>query len=239
MKVCALTATAGRHKCIERSTRLFLDQDYVNCYQLIYQNSAVEQRLNSNIPSGKIILVNQNNNIETHQPYKNLGEIYRDAIKSLLPGTDVIVFWDDDDLFLPNHISEGVKGLQRCGKTAYKPQYSYYKDKGRLVKTINTFEPSIFVKKDHVIKYGFSDMTTAQHLQWVDPLIQLNEICSDPEGPSTLIYDWSQEIGVFKTSGNPNSSENFNNYRSASQDHGDGIITPWSKHSVEKYYKIH
>lgn len=238
MKVAAITATCGRHKCIERSVRFFLDQDYEDCYQIIYQNSVVEQRLNRNIPQEKVILVNQNFNLETHDPYKNLGEIYRDALKSVLPGTDVIVFWDDDDIFLPNHISEGVKGLMRCGKSAYKPQYSYYKDRGRFVKMINTFEPSIFVKLEHVVKYGFSDKTTEQHLQWVDALIRNGDICSDPEGPSTLIYDWSQEIGVFKTSGNAKNPDNFKNYRNSSIDHGDGIITPWNENSVKKYYKL-
>lgn len=238
MKVCVITATAGRHQCIERSIRFFLDQDYEDGYQLIFNNSPYTQRLNKNVPADKVVLVNQWWNSETNQAYKNLGEIYRDAIKHILPGTDVISMFDDDDIFLPNHISEGVKGLQRCGKTAYKPEYSYYKDRGRFVKLINTFEPSIFVKAEHILKYGFSDMTTAQHLQWVDPLIQQNEICSDPDGPSTLVYDWSQEIGTFKTSGNAQNPENFNNYRKASVDHGDGIITPWSKQSVEKYYVL-
>lgn len=237
MRVAAITATCGRHRCIERSVRFFLDQDYDDCYQLIYQNSLVEQRLNRNIPEGKVIIVNQNSNLETHEPYKNLGEIYRDAVKSILPGTDAVVFFDDDDVFLPDHISEGVAGLVRCGKTAYKPQYSYYKDKGRFIKMINTFEPSIFVKVDHILKYGFSDKTTEQHLQWVHPLIEQNEICADPEGKSTLIYDWSQEISVFKTSGNPKNPENFNNYRKASNDHGDGIITPISTRDAERYYK--
>lgn len=239
MKVAVITATAGRHRCIERSVRFFLDQDYADCYQLIFQNSPTEQRLNTNIPHGKIILVNQSWNSENGQPYKNLGEIYRDAVKHLLPETDVVSMFDDDDIFLPNHISEGVKGLLRCGKTAYKPQYSYYKDRGRFVKMVNTFEPSIFVKTEHILKYGFSDKTTEQHLQWVDALIANNDICSDPDGPSTLIYDWSQQIPTFKTSGNAANPKNFDNYRKASQDHGDGIITPVSKKEAESFYKSH
>lgn len=236
MKVCVITCTAGRHNCIERSVRFFLDQDYTNAYQLIFQNSPAEQRLNRNMPSN-VILINQYISTETNKPFTNLGEIYRNAVKYIPEDVEVINFFDDDDIFLPSHISEGVKGLIKCGKTAYKPAFSYYKDRGRIIKMINTFEPSIFVKKEHILKYGFSDETTAQHMQWVQPLIDMNEICADPDGKSTLVYDWSGEMKVYKTSGDPNNPENFNNYRRASFDHGDGIITPISTLEARKYYK--
>lgn len=237
MKVTAITATAGRHMCIERSIRLFLDQTYENAVQLIYNNSEVDQVLDEDIPNGKIILVNNGRDLETKDKYQSLGAIYRDSLKFVPEGTDIITFWDDDDQFLPTHIEEGVKGYLRGGKSAYKPKFSWYKHRGGFDKMENNLEPSIFVSYEHIKKYGFSDKTTEQHLHWLEPLIAANDIYVDPDGPSTLIYDWSQEIPTFKTSGDFHNPNNFNNYRRNSQDHGDGIITPISKYEAATYYR--
>lgn len=235
MKVCAITATCGRHSCLERSIRFFLDQDYAEKTLLIYQNSIVFQRLNSNTPKN-VILINQCRN-SANQPYTCLGEIYNDAINHVPVDTDVLIFWDDDDIFLPNHMSEGIKGLQRGGKKAYKPARSIYKEKENLVLVSNTLEPSMFVQFSHIKKYGFKNTTSDQHLSWIEPLVRDSDIFVDPEGIPTYICDWSQEIGTFKTSGNPYHDHNFSNYRSHSVDHGDGIITPISAAKAEIIYK--
>jgi hypothetical protein len=235
MKVCLVTATKDRHKQLERVVRFALDQTYEDWVHLIYNNSPTEQRLNKNLPAGKFILINNHLSLKTHKPYNTLGDIYNDILTFIPEDVEVINFMDDDDVFLQNHVEEGVKGIQRGGLLAYKPEKSWYKHmklKAQLV--INTMEPSIFVKKEHVMKYGFSSETTAQHLQWVNPLIQQNQIFVDPDGPPTYICDWSQEIGTFKTSGDPNNPNNFNNYANWSKDSGDQIITPcnesWANH---------
>jgi len=235
MKVLAITATCGRHTCLERSVRFFLDQDYSDCVQLIYQNSKVEQRLNSNLGKN-IILVNQAHRTQDRRDYTCLGEIYNDIIKFIPADVEVVTFWDDDDLFLPNHIREGVEGLVRGGKTAYKPMKSFYKEKGRVALVTNVLEPSMFIKVDHIKKYGFSNTTSDQHMSWVRPLIETNDIFVDTEGVPTYVCDWSQEISTFKTSGDPNNKNNFVNYHKSSADHGDGIITPAPKSVAEKYY---
>ncbi len=238
MKVCAITATAGRHKCMERSLRFFLDQDYAHCVQLIYQNSAFEQRLNINVDKSKVILVNQNIDKETHHAYKTLGGIYRDAIKRIPSDTDVVVFWDDDDIFLPNHITEGVKGMLRGGKKAYKPSRSYYRGSEGVNLVSNTLEPSIFVRFDHIKEHGFHETTSDQHLKWVDALISENELFCDDEGVPTLCYNWGDNFPTFKTSGDPNNPLNFSNYHQHSKDHGDGILTPISRAEADKYYSL-
>jgi glycosyltransferase involved in cell wall biosynthesis len=238
MKVCAITATKNRHTCLERSVRLFLNQTYDNCVQLIYNNACEAQRLNSNIPEGKIILVNNCLSKKTGKLYTTLGEIYNDILSHIPDDVDVVTFWDDDDVFFPRHIEKGVEGLLRGGKKAYKPQKSYYKSGGRATLVENTLEPSIFVKKDHLLQYGFSEETTAQHLQWLQPLLTEDQIYVDPNGESTLIYMWGEEIPVFKTSGDPGNPNNFLNYSNFSKDIGDQIITPISESAVQRYYLI-
>ena len=235
MKVCAITATKGRHQWIERSVRMFLDQTYENSIQLIYNNSCIPQRLNKNLPESRFILINNCQDKETGHPYSTLGAIYRDAITYIPEDVDVVSFMDDDDLYLPNHIEEGVKGLQKGGKLAYKPYNSYFKNGDKVILMNNTFEPSIFMKKESLLKYGFSNTTSDQHIQWVNGLLAEGEIFEDGKGVPTLIYTWG--IGVYKTSGAANNINNFSNYEKTSVDHGDGIISPCPRKELSLLFK--
>lgn len=258
MKVTAICATAGRHTLLERSVGLFLQQvqeeigegDYrvmPRFELLIYNNSPIELELDPKI-SGEmkgytgIRLINNHLSQATGEPYQTLGAIYRDAFWEVSGETDVIIHWDDDDLFLPNHLMEGLKGLERArshGKIAYKPAKSYYRHPGGVELMANTLEPSIFVPEEHILKHGYSDTTSDQHLQWVNPLVYESRIFVDDNGPATLIYNWGDvHIPTFKTSGDPNNPSNFDNYRNHSKDHGDRVITPWTREQLQPYYDL-
>lgn len=238
MKVCCITCTAGRLKCLERNVRMFLEQDYPDAVQLIYQNSPVPLQLDPSIPEGRVIIVNNHVDLVDGGRYKTLGAIYRDALTFVPQDVEIINHFDDDDFFLPQHISEGVKGLEESGKTAYKAKLSIFLTRGNLpVLMENVMEPSIFVKKSHIDKYGYGQETSAQHLQWVDPLINTKELFANPEGVPTLAYNWNG-LGetTFKTSGNPRNPENFQNYHNYSQDYGAGNLLPVSKEEIETFY---
>lgn len=245
MIVCSQTATCGRHKLMERSLRFFLDQDYSGKHiLLIYNNSCVEQALAPiELPENKqIILVNNCIDKVTGQPYTNLGAIYRDMLEYIPEEVDVITFSDDDDIFLPNHITEGINGLKvaiSMGKEAYKPAQSYYRHPGGIQLMSNTLEPSIFTTARHIREHGYGQTTTDQHLQWVNPLVYGGKIRVDDFGTPTLIYNWGDtDIPTFKTSGNAGHPNNFKNYRDFSRDHGDQVLIPWKKEEVQKYYDL-
>ena len=226
LKVTAIMATCGRHRCSERSLSLFMDQDYQHKHLIIYQNSEVSQSLDQSVDSSIVTLINQHQDSKTGLPYANLGAIYNDVIQFIPPDTDVITFWDDDDLFLEDHLTEGVDGLIRGGKTAYKPAYSYFRGANGVEKAQNTFEPSIFVKVNHIKRVGFSTTTTDQHLQWLNPLLAANDIFVDIDGKSTLIYNWGDSFETYKTSAHIANPDHFNEYRIKSLDHGDFILSP-------------
>lgn len=237
LKVCLITATKNRHRQLERLVRFVLNQTYTNWTHLIFNNASSPLRLNTNLDSNKFLLINKSLSSKTGKSYTTLGDIYNDIIPFIPEDCDVINFMDDDDVFMPNHVEEGIKGLERGRKKAYKPQKSWYKH-GRGIDLVeNNLEPSIFVEASHIKEYGFSPETTAQHLQWLHPLIHEGQIFVDAEGPATYICDWGQEIPTFKTSGNPHNPENFNNYAQWSQDKGDGIITPCHPNLALRYYK--
>lgn len=252
MNVCAIMATCGRHTLAERSLRFFLDQQrdkdkVADIYHLlIYNNSDVEYTLNPSVMDGvegfKIVeLINQHIDSKTGERYTNLGAIYNDALTHM-NSADVIVHWDDDDIFLPNHIMKGMEGLWKAidiGSFAYKPEKSYYRHPGGVELMGNNLEPSVFVLAEHVRDYGYSLTTSDQHMPWFQPLISESKMFIDSKGTPTLIYNWGDtDIPTFKTSGNAGSPQNFDNYRNFSKDHGDRVLTPWSREDVQKYYNL-
>lgn len=237
MKVCLITATKNRHTQLERVVRFSLNQTVDNWIHLIYNNSNIDLSLDDDLSSDKYILVNKPICTSTNKPYETLGDIYNDIMEFIPEDCDILNFMDDDDIFLPNHVEEGLKGLEKGGLKAYKPSHSYFKQISGVSLVQNTLEPSIFVKKSHVKQHGFSQETTAQHLKWLNPLVYDREIFVDQEGVPTYICDWSQQIPTFKTSGDPNNPSNFSNYSSWSKDIGDGIITPCSNSKAQIYYK--
>jgi hypothetical protein len=61
----------------------------------------------------------------------------------------------------------------------------------------------------------------------------------DDNGISTLIYNWGDtDVPTFKTSGNAGDPRNFDNYRTFSKDHGDKVLTPWTRKQLEPYYNL-
>lgn len=238
LKVACITCTAGRLSCLKRNVRMFLEQDYPNAIQLIYQNSSVPLELGDDVPKGKVIIVNNHLDLVTGKKYETLGAIYRDAFSFVPTDVDVINHFDDDDFFLPEHISKGVEGLLASGKIAYKAKKSIFLQRGLApILTENVMEPSIFVMKEHISKYGYGQETSAQHLQWVGPLVDSEQLHAPIDGTPTLAYNWNA-LGetVYKTSGDPNNTENFKNYHTHSQDYGAGILSPISKEAIQIFY---
>lgn len=231
MKIAALCASAGRHSALERSLGFFLAQTDKTSKLIIFENSEVYQELTSSLSDedkDRIILYNQHIDSQTGKPYTSVGAIWADALRVVPKDIDAIAIWNDDDYYLPNHIEEGIKGLSRAlmsDKVAYKPKKSIAMYEGFKFDE-NTFESSIFVTKEHLLKYGFSLTDGDYDLQWVNPLLESNTILIDPNGPSTMIYDWGGDIPVYKVSGDMNNPDNFKNIRKGNNDFGDKIITP-------------
>lgn len=248
MRVTAIMATCGRHTCSERSLRFFLDQDYEGLHDLIiYQNSEHNQTLGDfPLPDNKTItLINNNIDYRTGEKFETLGAIYNNVLTDIPADSDIVIFWDDDDIFLPQHISRGVDGLIRGYKTfgknylAYKPFHSYFRTSHGISLAHNTLEPSIFVNADFLKDVGFYDITSRQHLKWVEELVRRGAVYQDAAGEPTLCYNWGDhDLYTYKTSGNPDLEVAFNEYRKHSQDHGDGVIDPMSQVRVQDLYNL-
>jgi len=216
---------------------MFLAQEtHQDCTQVIFNNSNVPLTLDLPKDQPKNLSVWLINSCDT--VYSTLGQIYNHAL-TFLPKEGIIVHYDDDDCILPNHAVEGINGFREAtfhNKLAYKPSQSYYYEGGKVSLTSNVMEPSIFIDLGTLKKVGYNDTTSDQHLKWVTYLTEDNLLYVDPRGVPTLLYEWGNSVPTFKTSGNPSNPNNFQEYRHFSQDHGDRIVTPWSKEKVKALY---
>lgn len=227
--VILITPTCGRIRCLRRALALFIEQDYTGEHtMLIFNNSdmVLTLRIPELPPNKHVTLINSHVNSVTGNRYTSLGEIQNDMLNFIPDTIDIVNGFDDDDLILKDHITEGVKGYLRCGKLAYKPKQSWFKHPGGVELMENTMEPSIFVNAKFLKEIGYdSSKNTQHHLTWVHELLRLQEICSDPEGKPTLIYTWGTDA-IYKTSGAGETANNFDNYRAFSQDFDDCIVKP-------------
>lgn len=228
MKVTSLMATCGRHFYCERSVGMFLSQNYKQKHLIIIQNSEKDQILDRQYSD--ITLINKSG-------FSNLGSIYNYALNFIPEDTDAVCLFDDDDIYMPEHIQEGVNGLLRGEKKAYKPKFSFLQMKDQISKTNNVLEPSWFIKYEVVKEQKFREETGKHHFNWIDWCVKNKQIYVDPDGPSTFVYTWgNQERPVYKTSGYSKRPNAFELYRKNSQDHGDGVITPMSKDEINLIY---
>ncbi len=96
--------TYGRVHCLEEAVECFLRQDYKGPKELVILNDYADQNISFDHPEVKVF----------NLPYriKPLGAKFN-ATVSLCSG-DVLVCWEDDDIYLPNRISLSLE-LMRDG----------------------------------------------------------------------------------------------------------------------------
>lgn len=228
--ICCITCTRGRHSLLERALGCIMKQDYEGLfYYIIFNNSPVEQRLAENLDTDtrKIILVNQSRWSKTGELYSNTHQFFSDSVLHVPEDVNLISFPDDDDKYLPSHIRKGVLGYLEAilnNKIAYKPFYSLMEQGREISKINNVCEPSIFVSKEHILKTGFNEHSSAFHHQWITKLTDDNLLHEPLDGEPTFIYQWGD--GNYHMSGNGDNPDNLANFRKYHQDEGDGIITP-------------
>lgn len=230
--VCCVMCTYGRFDIVEQSIGMFLKQDYEN-KKLVVFNTA-------DVPLVKGDYLNLMDNVEivnqplmeNGEPYRSLGDVRNESVKHA--EGDVYICWDDDDLFLPWHITQGVKGLLKGGKEAWKPAESYWSlDGGKVFKGImgNAMEASVLAWLDIVKEYGFStERSGGEHVDggwydyvWTDTRCTIEEVSPF----ESYGYVWGDPRAPHKTSGHINDTNNFENHKKDSVDFGEGkLLTP-------------
>lgn len=218
-KVSFVCTTYRRFTCVERVIAQFLAQTYLH-RELVIFNTDVEFPLSLEIPNPSIIIINNNLDYQTGEPYSNRGQICRDAVTHATG--DYFMLADDDDIYLPWHIRQAVDEISKSGKDAWKPERSFFATKDKLEMCMNTLEASVIVRMGRIREIGFRiDQTGYEGLSWYTRLRderQLDEHIKDYL-PS-YCFNWSDphEMAGHKQSGDINNPNNFENHKINSKD---------------------
>jgi glycosyltransferase involved in cell wall biosynthesis len=241
-KVSFVCTSYRRFTCVERIVAQYHAQTYPN-KELIIFNTDSEYPYELGFEDNSIIIVNNDKNYLTGEPYTNRGDICRDAVTHATG--DYFMLADDDDIYLPWHIQQAVDGIEANGKDAWKPRASLFATGDRVELCQNTLEASVIVKMDRIREIGFrSDMTGYEGLSWYTQLRNeghLDELNNDYV-PS-YCFNWSDphEVAGHKQSGDINNPDNFNNHKNASGDYAKRPLICLNEYAInavyDKYYK--
>ena len=216
--VSCLTATYGRYKVLQEAVSCFIEQDYPNRELIILNNHPVP--LQCDLP--QVTVYNE-------PGYESLGDC-RNRLLELANG-EYVRTWDDDDLYLPWAISQGVKWLN--GSDAFKPKYSWDSRKNRhYTLGENVYEASITFRKDVAVKYGYKKAGGDEH----EPLMKgISDSCIVVPVRPSYCYRWDSGLHrISGTLGSPDLEKRTGDWMKANNDTGDGIIR---KVDLSNYWK--
>jgi hypothetical protein len=195
-----------------------LQQDYDNKELVILNNHPVP--LVCDLP--QVRLYNESE-------YPTLGDC-RKRLLELAKG-ELIRTWDDDDLYLPWAISQGVENLN--GAVAFKPLFSWDSKENREYHLgQNVYEASITFRKDIAEKYGYQSTGGDEH----EPLMKgIHDECLLLDVRPSYCYRWASGLHrISGTLGQPDLEKRTKDWMNVNNDSGDGIIR---QVDLNKYWK--
>jgi len=211
--VSCLTATHGRYKVLCEAVTCFVEQDYSDKELIILNNHPVP--LVCDLP--QVTIYNE-------PGYQTLGDC-RNRLLELADG-EFVRTWDDDDLYLPWAISQGVEHI--CDDIAWKPLYSigWRVDRDQLYLGGNAYEASWTVKTEIAKKFKYLSLSGGnEHNSLEIGIRKLGGIKKDDVQPS-YAYRWGS--GLVRISGSLNKNDlseettikRTNRWCSHNDDHG-------------------
>lgn len=147
-KVSAYCATYGRPHLLEEAIESFLKQDYKGEKELVILNDYPEQTLIFEHPEVKVYNVSEK--------ITPLGKKFNETVNRCTG--DIVVVWEDDDIYLPNKLSVSVDKLIKSKKQIFHTQQAYYEESlGRIVKAIDHFKYDLLFHVNMAMYKSFFD----------------------------------------------------------------------------------
>jgi glycosyltransferase involved in cell wall biosynthesis len=237
-KVSLICTTFRRFECIKRIIAQFNAQTYPN-KELILFNTDEEYPYELGYYDERITIVNNGIDYITNVNYTNRGDICRDAVTHA--SGDYFMLMDDDDIYLPWYVEQGVTKIEELGTDAWKPMKSFFANREAIHLVMNTMEASVIVKMDRIREIGFrNDLTGYEGLSWYTRLRDEKQL--DEHYPIYLpsyCFNWGDpaEMAGHKQSGDINNPNNFENHKNASGDHAHSPLFPISMEELNNVYK--
>lgn len=127
--------TYGRPHCLEEAIESFLKQDYAGKKELVILNDRDDQELVFDHPEIKIINVKER--------ITPLGKKHNECIKYC--SGNLLMCWDDDDIFLPNRIRYSVEHMRNG---IFHTRSGFSEDKAR---EFSIFPPNAVAHSTHLL----------------------------------------------------------------------------------------
>ena len=228
--VTCLCPTYGRFSLLREALACFLAQDYPGEKKLLILNDAPTPIFPDDwqgmapCPKGGEVL-NTDYSVQVwnqDNPYRNLGE----KRAALLWGasTPLVAHWDDDDLYLPWHLTRCVEAKRRRRVGCVKSRGAFYMV-GNQVRGIrhNVFEGSMLFHREEAVKLGgYPPLHSGQAKALLDAFDYAGRLrkIPDDEGFISYVYRWGQGVGHISAIGNQEGSAA--RFDAANQDFGEG-----------------
>lgn len=170
MKIFALCPSFRRLKSLRFSVWQFLQQDIsIPAYFIFYDESGDITEIDDSIKDRVFGINHPHEYITVPEKYKRLVKFIDDVFRK--DPEDVLVIWDDDDIYLPNHLANHVQALSNAPWSKPSKILSYYNEK--LFVDENTwgrFHGSIAMRRECVDRVCWNSEKDSWDLVQIDEL---------------------------------------------------------------------
>lgn len=163
LSISCICLTYGRPRHLAEAVSCFLAQDYPGPKQMVVFNTHPGQKIVGELPNVKIV------NCPQRPP--SLGVARNLAIAEA--DGDIIVTTDDDDLYLPHHLSVIAQGFERSNADWVRITPVWYSERWKVKKTFGTWANSVAFTVDAWEKAGaYADMNVGEDRNFLGKLSQ-------------------------------------------------------------------
>jgi glycosyltransferase involved in cell wall biosynthesis len=183
--------TFGRTACLEEALEFFLRQDYAGPKELVIVNDLPAQRLAFEHPEVRIL--------NAASRYAKIGAKRNVAVRE--SSGEVIVCWDDDDGFLPGHLSACARYID--GYDYARPSRCLvWLDDTRIERVAGSFVAQhVFTREAFERAGGYSEMNSGQDMELDDRLRRLVRSNWPRIGVTEITYLFRWANGAYHLSG--------------------------------------
>jgi hypothetical protein len=228
MRLLCLMPTFGRRQSLlNNSLACFAAQDHEDKHLLIYDDLGTLDETKVDLPNVTIM--------STPHRSSSVGNKYNVMVafadKVLGIEFDAVAVIDDDDIYLPSHLSTHASILQNHGWSKPSSIISAYHEPPAIESARGRFHGSIAVRRDLLIKAPWIDTTRATFDQEYLSLLVTHEAPGDPcnIAPPQYVYRWQTSQGGH-CSGLMGSSDWYAKYQPDSRKPIDRL---WPQHDAD------
>jgi hypothetical protein len=197
-KVSCICPTRGRFETLRESISFFILQDYPNKEMIIFNNHSEPLEAHPKLAKHNIKVINAGD-----YAGQSMQKVYADCLKHVSEDSEYVAIWDDDDFYLPYHLSSGMEIISEKNALAVRSTGGYWQDNLNpqgdhytIVK--NTLEASMIVKKEFIFFNESNQNPTSQeythpHLPWMDKFSLIDKKTFEYNSNITAVFRWHFE----------------------------------------------